>query len=267
MWKLLLIPVFFYAIILILLFAFQDRLLFPAKMIGAAMAPPGAAALSLQTPGGETLHGYHIPPTGGSAAAGPSVLIGFGGNGWNGATAAEYLHSLYPDRDVLVFHYRGYAPSTGRPGAAALTEDSLLVHDFVTRRFPGRRIVAVGFSIGTGVATYLASRRELAGLILVTPFDSLEAVAAGHYPWVPVRLLFRHPMPSAQWLRGRGLPVAILAGENATLVRPERTDVLRMAVPNLVFDRTIAGAGHNDIYRRPDFQAAMAAALTAIERE
>ncbi|PSJ37395.1 hypothetical protein C7I55_23050 [Sphingomonas deserti] len=266
MWKLLLIPVFLYAIILAFLFAFQDRLLFPTKMIGAATAPTGAAALSLQTPGGETLHGYHIPPTGGSVAPDAPVLIGFGGNGWNAATAAEYLHDLYPDHHVVVFHYRGYAPSTGRAGAAALTEDSLLVHDSVARRFPGRRIVAVGFSIGTGVAAYLGSRRELAGLILVTPFDSLEAVAAGHYPWVPVRLLFRHPTPSAQWLRGRGLPVAILAGEDDTLVRRERTDVLRTAVPNLVFDRTIAGAGHNDIYHRSDFQAAMAAALTALER-
>ncbi|QAY79096.1 alpha/beta hydrolase [Sphingosinicella sp. BN140058] len=265
-WKLLLAPVFLYFIIVLAMFLFQDRLLFPAAMVGGARMPPGAELLRLQAASGETLHGLHLPAAGGPAAAGSPLLLGFGGNGWNAAAAAEYLHALYPDHDVVVFHYRGYAPSTGRAGAAALTADSLLVHDEVARRFPGRPIVAIGFSVGTGVAAYLASRRNLAGLILVTPFDSLRDVAATQYPWLPVRLLFRHPMPSAEWLRGRRLPVAILAGGSDTLVRPECTDALRKAVPNLVFDRTIAGAGHNDIYQRSAFQLAMDGALRAIKR-
>lgn len=265
-WKLLLAPVSLYAIVVVAMFLFQDRLLFPASMVGGARPPPGAERLRLQTADGETLHGLHLPAAGGSAAAGSPLLLGFGGNGWNAAAAAEYLHGLYPDHDVVVFHYRGYAPSTGRAGAATLSADSLLVHDAVARRFPGRRIVAIGFSVGTGVAAYLACRRDLAGLILVTPFDSLREVAASQYPWLPVRLLFRHPMLSAEWLRGRQLPVAILAGGSDTLVRPERTDALRKMIPNLVFDRTIAGAGHNDIYQRADFQLAMDGALRAVVR-
>src|SRR6185503_3509436 len=116
------------------------------------------------------------------------------------------------------------APSGGSPDAAAFVADAPLIHDLAERRFPGRPIVAVGFSVGTGVAAGLARDRELAGLILVTPFDSLGRVASDHYPWVPVRLLFRHPMPVADWLKKVRTPVALIAAGGDTLVPPARTE-------------------------------------------
>ena len=192
------------------------------------------------------------------------LILGFGGNAWNAAAVAEYLHDLFPEAHVAAFHYRGYAPSGGAPGAEALQQDALLVHDFVKARLRPARTVAIGLSIGSGVAPFLAARRPLDGLILVTPFDSLGALAAGHYPWLPVRLLLRHRMEPAAELRGTRLPVAIIAGERDTLVRPARTEALRRAVPNLVLDRTIAGASHNDIYDRPEFRAAMREALAQV---
>jgi pimeloyl-ACP methyl ester carboxylesterase len=262
MWTLLLIPLFFYAAVLLLLFVFQGRLLFPAGLAaGQAAFPEGATALLLRTSDGETLHGLHVPPRRGE---GGPIILGFGGNAWNAADAAATLHALFPRHDVVVFHYRGYAPSSGRAAAADLTTDSLAIHDEVVRRFPRRAIIAVGFSVGTGVAAFLATRRDLSGLILVTPFDSLRDVAAGHYPWVPVRLLFRHEMPAAAWLERTRLPVAIIAAERDTLIPRVRTDVLRRHLRSIAFDVTIAGAGHNDIYQHPEFAGAMREALAAV---
>ena len=265
MLKLLLIPLFVYLALLVLIYALQTRLIFPAGLARGAVAPPdGSVTLTIAEPGGEMLHGIHVAP---AVPAGEApVILGFGGNAWNAGTAAVYLHRLYPEADIVAFHFRGYAPSTGAPSAAALTADALLVHDEVARRFPGRQIVAVGFSIGSGVAAFLAARRKVAGAILVTPFDTLEKVAANHYPWLPVRFLFRHPMPAAQWLSESEVPVAIVAAQRDTLIPPARTDGLRGSVPKLVFDRTIAGAGHNDIYDRAEFQAAMREALDAVGR-
>ncbi|MDQ4088431.1 MAG: alpha/beta hydrolase, partial [Pseudomonadota bacterium] len=170
---------------------------------------------------------------------------------------------LYPHAHVVAFHYRGYAPSSGRPGAEALLGDALLVHDELTARLKPERVVAAGFSIGTGPAARLASRRPLHGLILVTPFDSLAKVAGGHYRWVPVALLFRHRLEPARDLTGSRTPVAILAGTRDTLIVPERTLALRRAVPNLVFERSFP-AGHNDIYDHPGFRTAMREALQQV---
>jgi fermentation-respiration switch protein FrsA (DUF1100 family) len=260
--KLLFVLACLYAAIAALAWAFQDRMLFPTGMIPAAgPLPAGAERLALDTADGNRIQGVHIPPSG---PAGP-VVIGFGGNATNAEAVASMLHHLYPDVDVLAFHYRGYAPSTGAPGAAAMTADAPLVYDLAASRFPGRPIVAAGFSIGSGVAASLARSRRLDGLILVTPFDSLEKVAAGHYPWLPVGLLFRHRLPSADWLRASKIPVAMIAAERDTLVPPARTEALRRAVLNLVYDRIVGRVGHNDIYMSPVFETAMTEAMAHIE--
>ena len=262
MLKLLLIPVFLYLAILALIFVFQARLLFPAGAVGGAgPLPPGAERLALDTADGHRLHGVRIPP---AATPSGTLILGFGGNAWNAETAASYLHDLFPEAEILAFHYRGYRPSTGSPGAKALIDDAPLVHDLAVKRLRPARTVAVGFSVGSGVAAGLASRRPLDGLILVTPFDSMEKVAAGHYPWLPVRWLFRHEMSAAEWLRGSAVPTALIAGGRDTLIPAPRTEGLRRSVGRLVFDRTIAGAGHNDIYDRPEFRDAMREALARI---
>jgi pimeloyl-ACP methyl ester carboxylesterase len=252
---------FLYLVVAALAFAFQAKLLFPGA--GAEpLLPPGVERAAIPTPDGVVLRGIVLPAD--TPAAGAPVILAFPGNGTNAAGAALYVHDLVPAAHVISFHYRGYPPSGGQAGAAAICADSLLVRDFAARRFPGRPIVAIGFSIGSGAASWLASRRPLAGLILVTPFDSLEKVAADRTPWLPVALLFRNPMESADWLRRSRLPVAVIAGGADGLVRPARTAALRAAIPNLVYAGVIAGAGHNDIYARPEFRVAMAEALARV---
>jgi pimeloyl-ACP methyl ester carboxylesterase len=145
-----------------------------------------------------------------------------------------------------------------------LLADAPLIHDFAVDRVKPDRTIAVGFSIGSGVAASLAGQRPLDGLILVTPFDSLKAAASDLYPWLPVAAFFQHELNTAAYLRDAQVPVAMIAGARDTLIRPARTQALRGQVPNLVYDRTIDGAGHNDIYSRPEFQQAMGEAWDAL---
>ena len=246
--------------------AFQSRLLFPTHLVGPAGAlPKGTRQLTIDT-GGDQLHGLHIRPAGRRSANRPTLILGFGGNAWNAADAATYLHGLYPREHVVVFHYRGYRPSTGSPSATALLDDALLVYDEAVAEVQPERTIAVGFSIGSGVAASLADRRPVDGIIMVTPFDSLKAVAGDLYPWVPVGLLFAHEIDAASYLARSKVPVAIIGAANDMLILPRRTDALRRRVGNLAFDRTIAGAGHNDIYERWEFHEAMKDALVVISK-
>jgi pimeloyl-ACP methyl ester carboxylesterase len=218
--------------------------------------------LSLKTSDGNTLSGIHFPPT--EQPTTRTLILGFGGNAWNAQDVATYLREIFPKADVVVFHYRGYAPSTGSPSAEALIADAPLVYDLASDLLKPRETIAVGFSIGSGIAAQLASRRTLNGLILVTPFDSLKAVAEAMYPWLPIGAIFSHEIDSATPLENSGVPTAILAAANDEIVPSMRTDALRARVPNLVFDRTIARAGHNDIYSRLEFQEAMREALDTV---
>ena len=258
--SLLLLPALLYLAVCATLFFAQTSLLFPVAQVGPAGPPPaGAERLEITAAAGERLRGLHIPP---ARPAGERLLIlGFGGNGANAANTAAQLHELYPEADVVAFHYRGYPPSEGSPSAAALQDDALLIHDFTRARFRAGRIIAVGFSIGSGVTASLAAHRPIDGLILVTPFDSLGRVAAAHYPWLPVRLLLRHNLEPAEDLQRSRTPVAIIAGGRDTLVPTERSLALRLSAPLLMFDRTIEDAGHNDIYSHPGFRVAMREAV------
>lgn len=246
------------------MFELQAHAIFPTHMVAApGPLPSGAQRVSIPAPGGNQLQGVHIAPA--SVSSGKRTLIlGFGGNAWNAQDAATYLHNLYPTADIVAFHYRGYRPSTGSPSAEALMEDAPLVYDFAVSRVRPDKTIAVGFSIGSGVAAHLAGERPVDGLILVTPFDSLKAVAGDLYPYLPVGTLFRHDMDAAAALKGSKVPTAFVAAERDEIVSPRRTDALRPAVGNLVFDRTIRGASHNDLYQRSDFQSAMDEALDAV---
>src|SRR6476659_8616089 len=167
------------------MFEFQSHMIFPVHAVPSAGPWPARAEhLSAKSADGETLRGIHIP----AAAPDPTgtLLLGFGGNAWNGQDVAEYLHELFPDEQVVTFHYRGYAPSTGEPSADAIIADAPV------ERVKPERIVAVGFSIGSGVAATLAKSRHLDGLILVTPFDSPKSVATSMYPWLPIGPIFAH---------------------------------------------------------------------------
>jgi pimeloyl-ACP methyl ester carboxylesterase len=263
MWKLLLVPVLLYLAVTLFLFIAQTSMVFPVRHVG----PPGplpadAERLEVAIRPDLRLRGVRIPPA--RTAQPRTLILGFGGNASNAETTAIILHDLFPEADVISFHYRGYPPSEGLPAAAALKEDAPRLYDAMRERLRPARTVAVGLSVGSGVAASLAARRPLDGLILVTPFDSLAAVAADHYPWVPVRLLFRHALEPARDLRDARMPVAILAGGRDQVIPPARTEALRRAVPDLAFDLTIPDAGHNDIYDHPDFRPAMRAALATM---
>lgn len=254
-----LVPV---AALLLLMISMQTQLLFPTDAVPpAAPLPANGEHLQVRTAKGEILHGVHLQPS--EAESGPrKLIVGFGGNAWNAQEVAEMLQEIFPEAHVVAFHYRGYPPSTDSPSADALLADAPLVLGNAVERVRPERTVAVGFSIGSGVAASLAGKVD--GLILVTPFDSLRSVAGELYPWLPLGPFFEHEIDAASHLDNAPVPVAILAAEQDEIISPARTDALRGQVQKLVFDRTIASSGHNDIYQRPEFRAGMRAAMAAV---
>ena len=139
-----------------------------------------------------------------------------------------------------------------------------MIYDHLLQTKASEIILPVGFSIGAAVAAYLARHRPVAGLILVTPFDSLEAVARDLYWWAPVGPLIRNRMPTIEFVRGSNVPTALITAEHDAIAPERRSAPLRAAIRNLVFERSI-DAGHNDLYDHPDFAQAAREALMRVE--
>ena len=136
--------------------------------------------------------------------------------------------------------------------------DALAFFDDVQARHPGQPVSAIGRSLGSGVASHVASRRPVDRLALVTPFDSLASVAQAHYPWLPVRWLLRERYPAGEELRGWRGPVLVLRAGRDEVVPAANTDALQRVLPQA---RVVAvdEAGHNDIQAFPAYAEALSA--------
>lgn len=209
------------AVLALFFFAQRSLVYFPQYTRVAAAGTDYALAR-----GDATLRGWVVNP---GAAGGP--ILYFGGNAEAVEGNREAFARLFPGRSVYLVAYRGYGASDGTPSQPALFADALALHDDITARHPGQRVSVIGRSLGSGVAAHLASQRPLAALALVTPFDSLAAVGAAHYPWLPVRWLLRERYDSVAHLRGyRGPLLVVRAGRDA-VVPPANTDRLLAGLP------------------------------------
>ncbi len=149
------------------------------------------------------------------------LLIYYGGN------AEDVFFNIDDFRDIkaasLFVPYRGYGPSSGKPGEKELFADALAVIDDLVARYSPAEIYLIGRSLGSGVACYAAAHREVQGLVLITPYDSLENIARANYPWLPVSLLLKHRFRSVRYLTEIHCPILIIYAGQDRVVPPERT--------------------------------------------
>lgn len=147
------------------------------------------------------------------------ICGGNAGNALNRAYYHSYLAGQGFEGKTYIVEYPGYGARPGTPSEKALTAAAVEALDTLAAQ-PGRTIRVIGESLGSGVASALAAVRpdKIAGLVLVTPFDSLVGAASSHYPWLPVSLLVRTRFDSAENLKSYPGPVAFILGEGDTTV-------------------------------------------------
>ncbi len=183
---------------------------------------------------------------------GAPALIYFGGNAEDVSLTLAELAEAFPEYALYLPHYRGYGGSQGEASEAALFADALALHEHVARAHPV--IVDVGRSLGSGVAVHLASRRELARLILITPYDSLAGVASEQFPWLPVDWLLQDRFDSIAYAPQVRAPTLLLVAERDSLILPSRSEaLLRAFSPGLAELRVLHGVDHNTIGMHPDY--------------
>lgn len=214
---------------------------------------PAAATDFKVSHGGLTLRGWLVNP-------GQSrVILYFGGNAERVEVNRENFARWFPGSSVYLLAYRGYGASEGAPDEQALCADALALYDQVRAEHPDAPIAVIGRSLGSGVASYLASQREVARLALITPFDSLADAAQAHFSWVPARLLIKDRYDSVGHLASYHGPVLVVrAGQDEVI--PERNSarlIRSISPPPAVVE--VSGASHNTLDEYPQYREALAA--------
>jgi fermentation-respiration switch protein FrsA (DUF1100 family) len=176
------------------------------------------------------------------------VLLFFHGNGGE-ALHRDWVAPLAGEETlVALVEYPGYGARPGSPSETGLFAAATAAYDLVTAAHPGVPVVAMGESLGTGVASFLASQRPVERLALVSPFTSIGDVAVWHYPWLPVRWLLRDRYESARWLAEARVPLQVVHGDRDDIVPIRFAEALVAGYPGKPKALTrLEGAGHNDL--------------------
>lgn len=243
---LLAVPVLGYLAICVMLFLRQDKMIFFPTVYGDGEFDAHARAAGFegwQAKDGSFLGWKKLRPD-----ATHSVLAFHG----NAGSAVDRFHLgpiLSGEEPVNVFllEYPGYGSRIGVPSERLLTEAAVDGIDTLSED-PALPIWLFGESLGTGVAAAAAGARpeRVAGVVLVTPFDSLVGAARFHYPWLPVGVLMRHRFDSVRNLQTyKGPVVIVIAGQDFT-TPPVLGERLAERVPSAVRVWRVDDAGHND---------------------
>jgi fermentation-respiration switch protein FrsA (DUF1100 family) len=235
-----------YLALVVLMYVAQRALMYFPETIRTAPAEAGlgdAEEVVLDTRDGARVIAWHIAPRG----DGP-VWLYFHGNGGALRYRVERFRELTAEGEGLVaLSYRGYAGSTGSPTEAGLIADARAAYDFAAKRYPPDRIVLWGESLGSGVAVALAAERKVARIVLEAPFLSAVDIAAGVYPFLPVRWLMKDQFRSDLRVANVNVPVLILHGDRDHVVPIASGQLLYNLITSPKRFVRVAGAGHENL--------------------
>lgn len=220
-----------------LLFFFQRSLIYfpqPRTLVS------GTHTLQLASEAGPVLVTVRRRP-------GAQALLYFGGNAEDVSWSLPTLAEAYPEHSLYLLHYRGYGGSAGAPSEAALFADALALYESA-RKEQQQQITVVGRSLGSGVAVYLASQRLVERLVLVTPYDSIQELAAQRFSWFPIRWLLKDKFESWRHAGQVAAPTLLLAAEKDEVIPLASTQALLTHFPQgLARLAIIPGQDHNSI--------------------
>ena len=239
--------VFIYITIAILMALFQRSFIyFPEKLPPDTplQLPAETEEVSFEVQDIGRIFGIYHPPQDGEL----TVLLLHG----NSKNVLHYLDLFVGlvrlNLGVLMPDYPGFGKSDGSPTEETVYRTAERALQFLKEQnIPPSKVVLFGKSLGTAVATHLATKSDCAGLILESPFKSIASVGQRQYPFLPVSLLVRDRYEILPRIKSVGEPLLVIVAEDDTLVVPEESFAVfeEAAEPKTLL--TIKNADHNDI--------------------
>ncbi len=211
-----------YVLLALMLFLFQDRMVFLSNLPGRVLtATPEDAGfdyedVTLETSDGLKLHGWYVP-----AAQARGVVLFLHGNAGN---ISHRLDSIAIFRelglDTLIIDYRGYGQSQGKPSEQGtyLDADAAWHYLVSNRGVAADEIIIFGRSLGGAVAAWLANQYTPAALIIESSFSSALDMAHKLYPFMPVRLITRLDYPVKLYVSRLHCPLLVIHSRDDEII-------------------------------------------------
>jgi len=179
--------------------------------------------------------------------------------GW-GKFAIDFTIHGY---DVIMIDYRGFGKSTGKRSENNMKQDALLVYEKIKKVVHEDNIIVYGRSLGTGLATKVASMNNPKMLILACPYFSMSKNVKRYFPFVPLGLVMRYSMPTYKWMKYVKCPVKIIHGTNDKVIKFKSSIKLSKVKPTQTKLYPIIDGGHKNIHNYESYHRAMKEILTS----
>ena len=246
-----------YLILLLVLMVFEESLIyFPSPYPQGDWQPPGVSFedAEFEAADGTRLHGWYAHRQ--DACAVVLFCHGNAGNVTHRAYTLAALHDLV-GASVLIFDYRGYGKSQGKPTEDGVLSDARAARAWLAEKEGIARsdVVLMGRSLGGAVAVDLAAKDGARALVLESTFTSVADVGAYHYPWVPVRALLRTRLDAAAKIGRYGGPLLQSHGDADTVIPYRLGQKLFQAANEPKSFITFPGGDHNDAQPAGYYQA------------
>ncbi len=253
LWRIAGFLVFTYLLLCGVLFVWQEALLFHPRTLPAdyhfeegvesVLTAPDGVALSLVS--------FTRPESRGA-------ILYFHGNVGNNRRSVYQMQALTEgEYDLHLFDYRGYGKSGGAIGSEEqLLADAQLVFDTLAARYGEDRVVVVGYSMGTGMASYLAAHNVPQHCVLVAPYASLTGMK-NLWLWAVPDFILKYPMNTLERIAAANCPVTVLHGRNDELIPYTMAEEIRDVAPGKVTLIELAGTGHRGAILHARFREVM----------
>lgn len=252
MLKILLITIGIYIIICILLYLNQEKFIFDPSKISKDYK------FKYQRPFKEVyftasdntkIHGLYF-----EAENPKGVVYYLHGNSGNlsewGDIAGIYLDLGY---NILLIDYRGFGKSDGRiENQKHFYEDAQLGYNFLKESYDENEIIMIGYSVGTGTASHLASANNPKLLILQSPYYNLDEIMKIRVPFAPTFLL-KYKFENNLYIPKTKCPVYIFHGQEDYVITYKNSLKLKNILNEKDEFITLKNQGHNGINENPEY--------------
>ena len=212
---------------------------------------PNATELFFDTDDGETLHSLYF-----KSQNTKGVVLYFHGNSEGIDSWGIYAEDFTKhDYDVLMPDYRSYGKSSGTLSAPSFRSDALLFYNYLSEKFPPEQIIILGRSLGSGIASDLATKVKAKLLILETPYLSIAAMAKLRMRFLPINYLLKYNFDNYKNLQLVNFPIHIFHGTHDELIPYQQAVALAQLFPNQDILTTIENGGHNNLGEFPSYQS------------
>ena len=192
------------------------------------------------------------------------AILYFGGNAEAVEHNAGVFKVRFPNYASYFVKYRGYGGSTGTPSEENLYSDALAIFDDLARKYTD--VSVIGRSLGSGIATFVASQRAVRNLVLITPFDAIESVAQSVFPFFPMPFLLTEKYPSIDHVPLIDANTLIVIAGQDQVISKKHSDRLVEAFYQRQNEAQVSvvvipDAGHNDLSEFPLYDKTLVAFL------